>query len=105
VRASLADFTLCEAKFRDPKDKAAASVLDVDDDVAGRSGMVVGEVDSATVETDETLWEDPWRMVFCLRNCKALARAFSCVRTKPASCCFIVSSGKPSSTGNVHDGP
>ncbi len=81
----MADFTLCEVKFKVPSDRAAANVLDVDDEVNGRSGAV-GDVARLTVETDETLWEEPCRGAFCLRNCSALARAFSCVRTKLASC-------------------
>ncbi len=72
-------------KLREPRESAAASVLDVDVAVDGRSGMV-GEVDRATVETAETLWEDPCRGTLCRLNWSAFARAFSCVRTKLASC-------------------
>jgi len=85
VRASFADFTLCDVKLKDPREKAAASVLDVEADVEGRSGTD-GEVETDTGETEDTLCEDPWRGVFCLRNCSALASAFSCVRTNVASC-------------------
>jgi hypothetical protein len=45
-------------KLKEPKDRAAAKALDEDEAVEGRSGMV-GDVDSATVEIDETLWEEP----------------------------------------------
>jgi hypothetical protein len=41
-------------KLRVPKDKAAASVLDVDAEVDGRSGMACA-ADNATDEIDETL--------------------------------------------------
>lgn len=63
----MADFTLCEVKFRDPSERAAASVLDVDAEVEGRSGTV-GEEGTATEATDETLCEDPWRGTFCRLN-------------------------------------
>lgn len=86
MRASFADLTLCDVKLSEPSDKAAASVLDVDADVEGRSGTI-GEAGTTTGATDDTLWEEPWRGAFCRRNCKALARAFSWVRTKVASCC------------------
>ena len=87
MRASFADFTLWEVKFKVPRERAAANVLDVEDDVEGRSGRV-GDVERATVETDETLWEEPCRGTLCRLNCSAFARAFSCVRTKLASCYY-----------------
>jgi len=40
--------------LREPSDRAAASVLDEDDEVAGRSGRVGDDADKGT-ETDETL--------------------------------------------------
>lgn len=83
MRASLADLTLWEVKFRDPRDRAAARELDVEEEVEGRSGRVLVE---ELVGSDETLWEGPCRGAVCRRNCKALARAFSCVRTNVASC-------------------
>lgn len=86
MRANFADLTLWDVKLRVPSERAAARVLDVEAEVAGRSGMD-GEDGIATGETEDTLWEDPWRGVFCLRNCSAFASAFSCVRTKLASCC------------------
>lgn len=80
VRASLADLTLCDVKFKDPKEKAAASEL-VEDDVEGRSGSVGDD----GIVTELVLWEDRWR-TSRRWNCSALASAFSCVRTKAASC-------------------
>lgn len=72
-------------KFSEPKDKAEARPLDEDaPDVAGRSGTVGDE--RPLVVTEETLCEAPCRGVFCFRNWRALARAFSCVRTNVASC-------------------
>jgi hypothetical protein len=65
-----------------PSDRAAASVLEVDDDVDGRSGAV----GDWGIETELTLCDEPCLEGICLRNCSAFARAFSCVRTKPASC-------------------
>lgn len=50
--------TLCEVKLRDPRESAAASVLDVDADVDGRSGTV-GDEGTTIGVTDETLWEGP----------------------------------------------
>lgn len=86
MRANFADLAVCDVKFREPKDSAAASPLEEDAvAVDGRSGTVVGVV-SPAVGTEETLCEAPCRGGFCLRSCKALARAFSCVRTKVASC-------------------
>jgi hypothetical protein len=58
VSANFADLTLCDVKLRDPRESAAARVLDVDADVDGRSGTV-GDEGTTTGETDETLWEDP----------------------------------------------
>ena len=77
--------TLCDVKFKEPREKAAARVLEVDADVDGRSGGG-GDDGTTTGDTEETLWEEPWRGTFCLLNWSALARAFSCVRTKLASC-------------------
>jgi hypothetical protein len=54
-------------KLRVPSERAAASVLDVDADVEGRSGTD-GEGGTVAVEIEETLWEAPWRGAFCLRN-------------------------------------
>jgi hypothetical protein len=67
VRASFADLTLWDVKLRVPSERAAASVLDVDADVEGRSGTD-GEGGTVVVEIEETLWEAPWRGAFCLRN-------------------------------------
>lgn len=86
MRANFADLAVCDVKFREPKDSAAASPLEEDAvAVDGRSGTVVGVV-SPAVGTEDTLCEAPCRGGFCLRSCRALARAFSCVRTKVASC-------------------
>lgn len=86
MRANFADLAVCDVKFREPKDSAAASPFEEDAvAVDGRSGTVVGVV-SPAVGTEDTLCEAPCRGGFCLRSCKALARAFSCVRTKVASC-------------------
>lgn len=75
-----------DVKFRLPSERAAASVLDVEAEVDGRSG-IDGEGGMGPGEIDDTLCDVPWRGAFCLRNWRALARAFSCVRTKPANCC------------------
>ena len=81
VSANFADLTLCEVKFRAPNEKAAARVLVVDEDVDGRSGKVgEGGIVAALV-----LWDDRCR-ISRRWNCKALARAFSWLRTKAASC-------------------
>ena len=48
----MADLTLWEVKLRDPRDRAAARELDVEDEVEGRSGRVLVEV---LVGSDETL--------------------------------------------------
>jgi hypothetical protein len=76
-----------EVKLRDPSDRAAARELEVEEDVAGRSGRGVEgwEMVAALV-----LWEDLWR-TSRRWNWRALARAFSCVRTKLASCYLEVS--------------
>ena len=58
MRANFADLTVCDVKLKDPRESAAANVLDVEADVAGRSGSV-GEGGIATDATDETLCEDP----------------------------------------------
>lgn len=72
-------------KFKAPKESADASPLDEDaPEVAGRSATV-GEVRPLVV-TEDTLCDAPCRGVFCFRSCKALAKAFSCVRTNVASC-------------------
>lgn len=86
MSASFADLTLWDVKFRVPRDRAAARVPDVEEEVAGRSGNVGEEADKALAGIDETLCDAPCRGEFCLRNCKAFASAFSCVRTKLASC-------------------
>lgn len=86
MSASLADLAVCDVKLREPKDKAAASPFDDDAvAVAGRSGTVVGDM-RPVVGTEETLCEAPCRGGVCLRSCKALANAFSWVRTKLDSC-------------------
>ena len=54
MRASFADLTECDVKFRVPSERAAASVLDVEAEVEGRSGTV-GDVASVAVEMEETL--------------------------------------------------
>lgn len=82
MRASFADLTLWEVKFRVPSDKAAARVLVVEEAVDGRSGRVA---DLWGIVTELVLWDDLCR-TSRRWNCRALARAFSCVRTKPASC-------------------
>jgi hypothetical protein len=81
VRASLVDLGLWDAKFSDPRDKAVAKALEVDADVEGRSGREGVDCEAVIVDI---LWLGPCRG--CLRICKALASAFSCVRTKIASC-------------------
>lgn len=81
VSANLADLTLCDVKFKAPNEKAAARELVVDEDVEGRSDRVGdGGIVAALV-----LWDDRCR-TSRRWNCKALARAFSWVRTKAASC-------------------
>lgn len=83
--------TLLDARLREPREKVVAigvegvlaAVAD-EADVEGRSGRD-GEEGAATALV---LWVGRCRT---LRrwNCAALARAFSCVRTKPASCCGV----------------
>ena len=77
----MVDLLLCEVKFSDPNESAEARALVVEEEVEGRSGTVG---DRGTW-TEPTLWEAPWR-AGCRRNCRALARAFSCVRTNEARC-------------------
>lgn len=79
----MADLALWEVKLKEPSDRAAASPEEVEADVDGRSGSVEG--DWGTV-TELTLCEEPWRETVCRLNCRALASAFSCVRTKLANC-------------------
>jgi len=67
----------------DPRDRAVARALEVDADVEGRSGRGTEDVDWE-VGMVETLWLGP--CLGCLRICNAFASAFSCVRTKVASC-------------------
>ncbi len=78
MRLSLADLTLLDVKLSELNDNAAASGPGVEADVAGRSGIDAGEVGTCM---EETLWLGPCRGPFCLRDCKAFASAFSCVRT------------------------
>jgi hypothetical protein len=66
VRANLAGLIVCDVKFSDPNERAAASVLDVEADVEGLSGMDGGGM--VPVGIDDTLWDGPWRGVFCLFN-------------------------------------
>jgi len=75
---------LCEAKVKYGRERAAASVLDVVAEDAEEGGCVlVGEVGVAAPPTDpDTLWEEPCLGACWRRNCRAFARAFSCVRTK-----------------------
>lgn len=83
MSASFADLTLCEVKFRAPNENAAAKELVVEEEVEGRSGRVGdGGIVAALV-----LWDDRWR-TSRRWNCKALARAFSWLRTKAASCWY-----------------
>ena len=63
MRASFADLTVCEVKLSVPSDKAAASELEVDAEVDGRSGTDCA-ADNATEDIDETLWEEPCRATF-----------------------------------------
>lgn len=80
MRASFAGFTLWDVKLSVPKEKAAAKEV-VDDAVEGRSGRV----GDCGIVTELVLWEGRWR-TSRRWSCSALARAFSFVRTKPASC-------------------
>ena len=69
---------LWDAKFKYGKDSAAARVLAVEDDVAAKAWLeAAGDPGSL-----ETLCDAPSRGPFWRRSCKALAKAFSCVRTK-----------------------
>lgn len=86
---SFADLGACDVKFRAPNDSAEARPFDEDaPDVAGRSGTV-GDARPLPVMED-TLCDAPCLGGFCFRSCKALAKAFSFVRTKVASCCDII---------------
>lgn len=72
MRVSLAGLILCEVNFKAPKDKAAAKVDEVEE-----------REEPPEVEVEETwvawVFLEGWRL-----NCRALARAFSWVRTKLA---------------------
>lgn len=90
---------LWDVKLRAPKDKAAAIVLEVEEDVEGLSGTV-GDIGT---ETEPTLCEGPWR-AGCRRNCRAFAKAFSWVRTKLASCLMNISPSSESMVGSEDTG-
>lgn len=76
MSASFADFTVWDVKLREPRDKATARLLEVEAEVAGRSGTACA-ADNATEEIEETLCEEPCRGRFWRLNWRALARAFS----------------------------
>jgi len=78
-----------DVKLRGPIERADAIPLEaLEADVEGRS-VTAGE--AGIIGIEDTLWDDLWRATLCLRNCKALASAFSCVRTKLASSLMKVS--------------
>ena len=54
MRASFADFTVWDVKLSEPRDKAAARLLEVEANVDGRSGTACA-ADNATDEMEETL--------------------------------------------------
>lgn len=69
----MAGLTFCEEKLRYGRERAAAIVLEVEEEEVGG-----GEVLAAGMVVT---FCEPRRC-----SCSALARAFSCVRTKYASC-------------------
>lgn len=81
----MAGLILWDAKVRYGRERAAARVLDVEEEEAEEGGFVaVGDVGVAELPTapvvafcDEPFFGACWR-----RNCRAFASAFSCVRTK-----------------------
>lgn len=73
---SLADLTLCEVNFRVSKDNAAAKVDDVEDAYP----LEFGGNDDPVEDWEDGAFLEGWRFA-----CKALANAFSWVRTKLAS--------------------
>lgn len=44
MSANFAGFMACDVKLREPSDRAAARLPDVDEEVEGRSGKGVGEL-------------------------------------------------------------
>lgn len=83
---------LCEAKLKDGRDKADAIVLDVviaDEAVDGDvDDAVVGEVGVVVLPTaPDRLFDTPCFGACCFRSWRALARFFSCARTKLARFC------------------
>lgn len=85
----MAGLILCEAKVKYGRERAAARVLDVVEEDAEDGGfVVVGDPGIADPPTaPDTPCDDPFLGVCCRRNCRALASAFSCVRTKWAKFC------------------
>jgi len=68
---------LCDAKVRYGRERAAAKVFDVVEEEEGEGGSSVDPPPGP-----ETLFDEPCLGACCRRNCRAFARAFSCVRTK-----------------------
>ena len=75
---------LWEAKVKYGRESAAARVLEVVADEAEDAWfVVVGDpVVADPPITPATICDEPCLGACCRRNCKAFARAFSCVRTK-----------------------